>query len=213
MLNDISEAHRSILRSGATRGNHFLQPQPSGRGAVAKSVAGKLIDAGWAREIMAPSGAPVWRKDASNGDVFTLKLTAKDLKAVAVASEGAHRTGKPTVPGGAERAVSKSSARRSARLVRPQPVTAAGDSRDGASAPAARAPPAVSKLAHVLASLSAKNGATIGELMTATAWLEHATRAALTGLRHRGYVLNLTWRERAGASVYRIAASRGEAAK
>ena len=34
----------------------------------ARSVAGKLIEAGWAREIMAPNGAPVWRKDAASGD-------------------------------------------------------------------------------------------------------------------------------------------------
>jgi Protein of unknown function (DUF3489) len=213
MLNDMSEAQRSILRSGATREDHLLQPPANGRGAVAKPVAGKLIDAGWAMEIVAPSGAPVWRKDTTNGDVFTLKLTAKGLKAVAVASEGAQRTGKPTVPGGAEKAVSKSSARRSARPIRPQPVTAAGNSRDRASPTGARAPRTGSKLAHVLASLSAKDGATIGELMTATAWLEHTTRAALTGLRHRGYVLSLTRRERGGASVYRIATSRGEAAK
>jgi hypothetical protein len=52
---------------------------------------------------MAPSGAPVWRKDVTKGDVFTLTLTAKGLKAIAVASEGGQRTGKPTVPGGAEK--------------------------------------------------------------------------------------------------------------
>ena len=49
-------------------------------------------------------------------------------------------------------------------------------------------------------------GATIGELTGATGWLEHTTRAALTGLRHRGYELSLTRKERDGGSVYRIVA-------
>jgi hypothetical protein len=65
MLKDMSEAQRSVLQGGAMREDHFLQPPANGRDAVAKSVAGKLIDAGWAREITAPSGAPIWRKDAT----------------------------------------------------------------------------------------------------------------------------------------------------
>ena len=51
--------------------------------------------------------------------------------------------------------------------------------------PARRVP--TSKLGRVLDMLAADAGATIGELTTATGWLEHTTRAALTGLRHRGY--------------------------
>ena len=61
--------------------------------------------------------------------------------------------------------------------------------------------------------LAADAGATIGELTAATGWLEHTTRAALTGLRHRGYELSLhAESERDGASVYRIVSSGGEAA-
>ena len=52
-------------------------------------------------------------------------------------------------------------------------------------------PPAVpragSKLAEVIDILSRDQGATIGELMAATNWLPHTTRAALTSLRKRGY--------------------------
>ena len=78
------------------------------------------------------------------------------------------------------------------------------DTRIEAAATAAHKPRAGSKLGSVLDTLSAEAGATIGELMAATGWLEHSTRAALTGLRRRGYGLSLTRRERAGASVYRI---------
>ncbi len=70
-----------------------------------------------------------------------------------------------------------------------------------------------SKLGRVLDMLAADAGATIGELTAATGWLEHTTRAALTGLRHRGYELSLTRKERDGASVYRIVARGEEAAQ
>ena len=47
------------------------------------------------------------------------------------------------------------------------------------------------------------DGATMVDLTQATGWLPHTTRAALTGLRKRGYAVI---RERIGAgdSVYRV---------
>ena len=56
---------------------------------------------------------------------------------------------------------------------------------------------------HVLDLLRRADGATIVDLTQATGWLAHATRAAITGLRKRGYAVT---RERivAGESVYRI---------
>jgi hypothetical protein len=65
-------------------------------------------------------------------------------------------------------------------------------------------PRAGSKLARVISLLQRSNGATIPNLTEATGWLPHTTRAALTGLRKRGYAVV---RERVDArdSVYRIA--------
>jgi DNA-binding transcriptional regulator PaaX len=59
------------------------------------------------------------------------------------------------------------------------------------------------KLALVIEHLQRADGATIIDLTQATGWLPHTTRAALTGLRKRGYAVI---RERLGAgdSVYRI---------
>ena len=68
------------------------------------------------------------------------------------------------------------------------------------------------RVRRILDMLAADAGVTIGELTEATGWLEHTTRAALTGLRHRGYELSLTRNERGGASVYRIVARSEEAA-
>jgi hypothetical protein len=47
------------------------------------------------------------------------------------------------------------------------------------------------------------DGATIVDLTQATGWLAHTTRAAITGLRKRGYAVTRE-RSEAGESVYRI---------
>ena len=60
-----------------------------------------------------------------------------------------------------------------------------------------------SKLAEVLAPLGREAGASIEELTVATDWLPHTARAALTGLRKRGYTL-LRKGKAEGGSVYRI---------
>ena len=59
------------------------------------------------------------------------------------------------------------------------------------------------KLAEVLALIEREAGASIEELTSATGWLPHTTRAALTGLRKRGYTV-LREGKAEGGSVYRI---------
>lgn len=46
-----------------------------------------------------------------------------------------------------------------------------------------------SKAAMVLELLKRPEGATLDDLVSATGWLPHTTRAALTGLRKKGHVL------------------------
>ncbi|RYD29015.1 MAG: DUF3489 domain-containing protein, partial [Lysobacteraceae bacterium] len=53
----------------------------------------------------------------------------------------------------------------------------------------AAAAPRVTKASTVVALLSQPAGATLPELITATGWLPHTTRAALTGLRKRGHII------------------------
>ena len=59
--------------------------------------------------------------------------------------------------------------------------------------------------------LEREAGATIDEIVAATGWLPHTTRAALTGLRKRGYELSLDRSDRARGRVYRT--ERGEAGR
>jgi hypothetical protein len=70
--------------------------------------------------------------------------------------------------------------------------------------PALDQPRAGSKQALVVGMLIGREGATIAALMTATGWLPHTTRAALTGLRKRGFPIMRMARENA-TSLYRIA--------
>jgi hypothetical protein len=90
-------------------------------------------------------------------------------------------------------------------------ITAAGKVIMGVEdAPAqmpATVPPSVpapkqTKAALVLALLGRGEGATLPELVQATGWLPHTTRAALTALRKKGCTLNKSKRD--GATCYRI---------
>ena len=68
---------------------------------------------------------------------------------------------------------------------------------------APRAPRPGSKQAAILDLLQRDQGASLDELIAATGWLPHTTRAALTGLRQRGYGLTRS-KAADGRTVYRI---------
>ena len=73
------------------------------------------------------------------------------------------------------------------------PATAAPSATARAIAAAADTPAttakALSKVSQVLDLLRRPAGASIEELVAATGWLPHTTRAALTGLRKKGHLL------------------------
>lgn len=58
------------------------------------------------------------------------------------------------------------------------------------------------KAALVLGMLGRPDGATLAELIDATGWLPHTTRAVLTGIRKKGRTLDKAKRD--GATCYRI---------
>jgi hypothetical protein len=64
--------------------------------------------------------------------------------------------------------------------------------------------PLLTKSAIVIALLQQEQGATLAELIAATGWLPHTTRAALTGLRKKGHAIGKSSRN--GATCYRIGA-------
>ena len=70
--------------------------------------------------------------------------------------------------------------------------------------PVVRQPKRASKSSLVLELLTRPEGATIDQLVAASGWLPHTTRAALTGLKKKGHVI--TSEKIEGARRYRVGA-------
>jgi hypothetical protein len=178
----LTDAQLVMMRAAAQRKDCCLSALATIKGAAFSKVSAKLAKLGLASEIRAKPGAPIWRRDDA-GQGYALKLTAAGLKAIAVheGSQDAIALGEAAQPQAKNRAVPDEGC---------DPARAAAP-RDG------------SKLALVIEHLQRADGATIVDLIQATGWLPHTTRAALTGLRKRGYAVI---RERIGAgdSIYRI---------
>lgn len=77
-----------------------------------------------------------------------------------------------------------------------------GESENAAAKRAAKRP-RQTKNAAVISLLERDDGATLAELIAATGWLPHTTRAALTGLRKKGQAVERT--KRGDETCYRIA--------
>jgi hypothetical protein len=183
----LTDAQLVMLSAAAQREDICLSAPARVKGAVLSKMSEKLVKLGLVRGVRAKAGAPVWRRDEA-GQSYALKLTAAGLKAIAVGD-------------GSEEAI----APMEAPQPRPHPDTSSA-SGPGAIDEHAQTltPRAGSKLARVIDLLQRSEGATIPNLTEATGWLAHTTRAALTGLRKRGYAIA---RERIdGAdSIYRVA--------
>jgi hypothetical protein len=91
------------------------------------------------------------------------------------------------------------SARRFARDPKTESATPAIAQPDGKDLPlkapvaltakAEAAPRPQNKISGVIELLQRSKGATLAEMITATGWLAHTTRAALTGLKKKGKVI------------------------
>jgi Protein of unknown function (DUF3489) len=186
------------------------------------TFATNLIDLGLAEEAPAERGQPVWRQDQVSGQPIILRITEQALTVLGI-DEGDEAKGAEDI--GHNESVGMSPAARH--------TTAAGPSADIQVAEAVKAPKATiadlraiaatddapsqsrraeppqpragSKQVQLITMLALDEGASISEIATALGWLPHTTRAALTGLRHKGYELA---REITGerGSLYRITA-------
>lgn len=81
-----------------------------------------------------------------------------------------------------------------------QQFTAPPEPSHGDEQSVVRVPREGTKQALVVGLLSREQGATLDELVAATGWLPHTTRAALTDLRRRGYSLHKGPRDGGGRS-------------
>lgn len=127
-----------------------------------------------------------------------VQTTRARRKSPAVGKSGTRRTGAKavgasTIPARSKRKTTEVS------LGKATPVAAT-------TAASAIRPKPGSKLGIVLALLEKPQGASLAMLVEVTGWLPHTTRAALTGLRKRGFAVVSEKAEGGGASVYRVRA-------
>jgi hypothetical protein len=187
----LTDAQLVMLSAAAQRKDLCLTASDKMKGAILTTLSEKLVKLGLVCEVRAKADMPVWHRNDA-GQNYALKLTAAALKAIA-GDEGS----------GEAIATSKA----------PQPQPQPNPDATNAPDPDVRGehaktgtPRAGSKLAQVIDLLQRSEGATILHLMEATGWLPHTTRAALTGLRKRGYAV-VRGRVDGGGSIYRIAGS------
>ena len=163
MTTKLTDAQRLMLSAAAQRDDRILAPPPNLKGGAAQRVAAKLIAASLVKEVKTKGGTPAWRRDAETGQAFALKLTAAGLKAGAI-------------DGGAVASAADETEAPSEGV--------AASNLCAASAPRDR-----SKISRVIGLLQRDDGATLDEVVAATGWPPHTSRAALTGLRKRGYAI------------------------
>ena len=82
----LTDAQLVMISAAAQRKDRCLSAPATIKGAALSKVTAKLAKLGWAREIEAKPGAPIWRRDDA-GQGYALKLTAAGLKALAADEE------------------------------------------------------------------------------------------------------------------------------
>jgi len=191
-LAKLSDTQFAILSEASQRKDRRLIAPKTLKAAAAQKVAAKLLTAGLVREIKAKAGMEAWRRDDETGQAYSLKLTDAGLKAIA-ADERESQSASSTV-------VSPNT-NESPPKAKSAPNIAAN--RSTAPAPTSSTPRQGTKIARVVELLQRDQGAKLDELIEATGWLPHTARAALTGLRHRGYDVRLERGENGRVSSYR----------
>ncbi|MBV8661521.1 MAG: DUF3489 domain-containing protein [Hyphomicrobiales bacterium] len=182
------------LSAAAQREDHCLVFPKTLKRGVARKFAERLLKAGLVQEIKIKQGASAWRRDAATAQSYALKLTAAGLKAISIEADGAAEAAGEHAP-----LTIADTAAVSATLAAASP---------SATEPSPAAPREGSKSAMVVGLLRRDHGATLAELVAATGCLPHTTRAALTGLRKRGYAVTRERSNEDRESAYRIAIGR-----
>ena len=192
-LNDLQPM---LLSSAAARDNGSLIPLPANctqdRARIGKAVAA-LLRRALIEELPVTDHRLAWRE--LDQDPVGLFIT--DAGRAAIGSELGQDVPDHTVEAGA---AADTIVVTSEHAADEQPV----GHPEAAPSNSAEAPRAGSKIATVVVLLERKQGATLYEMVEATGWLPHTTRAALTGLRKKGRAIAKD--KRGDATCYRIEA-------
>jgi hypothetical protein len=177
----LSDTQLVILSSASQREDGLAVLPQTLKGGAAKAAIGKLTGLGLLKEVRVKRGEPSWRTDEEDKPIG-LKITKAGSAAIGVEDESKAE---------AEPAPAPKRRRRKPGEPRPAVHGNVGKRREG------------SKRGQVIALMQRKGGATLADMVEATGWLPHTTRAALTGLRQNGYAIQKS-KNPDGVTVYRL---------
>jgi len=183
-MRKLTDTQLIVLSSAIQRDDGIAVLPAKLKGGAAAKVIKSLIDQGLLNEVRAKPDMPAWRRDEDAGQSYALAIT---------------RAGRRVINADAEDDDTAADAK---------PARARGKPKGKRSVPPSTrktTPRAGTKTELVIGLLSARKGATIEAIVTATGWLPHTTRAAFTGLRKRGYLIEKESGKE--GTVYRITAA------
>src|SRR5215207_1776741 len=176
-----------VILSSASQREDGLAVLPEGvRAASVKAAVIRLSKLAFLKQVRVKRDQPHWSSD-EEGRRIGLKITNAGSAAIGVGDDGKGEEQPAPEP--------KRRAKKAAEPREAQRET--GAPRRG------------SKRAQIIALMQSVTGATLNDMVEVTGWLPHTTRAALTGLRHKGYAIAKS-RNAEAKTVYRIDAAAGE---
>jgi hypothetical protein len=164
----LTDTQTIVLSRAATRPGNLAMPLPEGlHGAAAQKAVNAMIKRGWLEEVEANlrRGEPMWR-ETGDGHGTTLIATEAGLQAIGI---------EPVV----------ASAVASARKAKLELVTGPKDAPEASPSPATPKPVAIrvgTKQAEIIALIQRPEGASIAEIVEATAWQAHSARGVISGV-------------------------------
>ena len=179
----LTSAQRALLANAAAREDGAAPAPAKHARAAAAKVVSSLIARKLVREVKSRPGMPVWR-EGGTGKAYSLVITQAGRAAIS----------------------DKHAARRAPSATSEKPK------RPASAHAVVVSPRSGTKQALIVEMLSQERGATLAALIEATGWLPHTTRAALTGLRKNGFVIERISGAGAEPSAYRVLHSASRAA-
>ena len=202
MSTKLTDTQLVLLSAASQREDHCLTLPTGARLGPAKRAGAKLLESGLVKEVRARKDSPIWRRDEETEQAFALKLTAAGLKAISAEANENGGEAEPIVD-------APESVERNPQTIETQTLEPLLAAETGSLPSHPVAPRAGTKISGVIGMLERGAGATIDEIVAATGWLTHTSRAALTGLRKRGYAIVSDRSDRTRGTVYRIGGADG----
>jgi hypothetical protein len=175
----LTDTQLVILAAAAQRDDNLIILPATLKGSAAQKVVTKLTTSGLLKEVRVMSDQPVWRTDET-GHPVGLKITKAGESAIGIDDDS------PAQPPS-----SHENSEGEPHVLEGKNTAATQEPRPG------------SKQALIVSLMQQAGGATLEALIKATDWLPHTTRAALTGLRKKGYTIEKTKGED-GKTVYAL---------